>query len=210
MGSTHRRLFGLALVTVLAFTGCAVTPDGSGSTDVSPGGSASAIPAGSPTVAIPTTAPKKAVTGGDLKNGAVKRTFMVSGLTVNVDYSTPLAIGRWSTDISKPLNVSLTAFANSSHGQKIYLARVRANIGVSDGSNQLDPPEPLVDIANITPGFIVTFPYRYGQVFVIPAVDSGAKVITVDFSYEFLLQVAPNARDYSKQTARDTLVIPLS
>ena len=66
-----------------------------------------------------------------------------------------------------------------------------------------------MDEANLAPGFIVTFPYTYGQVFLLPAVDAGAQSLTLDFTYEFLLQVAPNSRDYAKQTARDSFTVAL-
>lgn len=211
MDHTRRGLCGLALAASLVLTGCSGVP---GFNADDPSGAPS--PVATTPVAAPSSAaspaPKKpsGPVRNDLKTNAVKRTFEVSGLTVSVDYSTTLPTAKWTPDVSKPLNVSLTASRNSSKAQKIYLTRVRANIRVSDGSGQLDAPEPQVDTANISPGFIVTFPYTYGQVFVIPAVDSGATTLTLDFTYEFLLQVTPSSKDYAKQTGRDSLTIALT
>ena len=55
----------------------------------------------------------------------------------------------------------------------------------------------------------MTFPYTYGQDFVVPSLDEGATSVTLDFTYEFLLQVSKDSRDYYKQTAIDTLVVPI-
>lgn len=97
-----------------------------------------------------------------------------------MDYSTPLPIGQWVPGVTKPLNVSLSAFANSSRDQKIYLTRVRT----------------------ISPGVIVTCPHACGQVFPVPAVDDGATTLTIDFTDEFLLQVTPNSKDSPSRRAR--------
>lgn len=111
--------------------------------------------------------------------------------------------------VAKPLTVSLTVIANGNSGQKIYLTRVTANLSIEDDQGPLDPPRALVDTANISPGFIVTFLYTYGQVFTIPAVDDAAMSVKIDFSYELLLQSEPGSDDYSKQTATDSVVVPL-
>lgn len=166
-------------------------------------------PSTTPTAAQ-TKAPAKTAPRSQLASGAAKRTFKAPGVTVNATYSTPLPVARWTSEVPKPLNVSLSAFANSSRQQKIYLTRVRAGVSVADNSGPLTSPEALVDTANISPGYIVTSPYSYGQVFTIPSVDDGATSVTIDFTYEFLLQVTPNSKDYAKQTARDSLTIAIA
>lgn len=209
MGAIRRAGAGLVLATALALTGCAVPGYGAKSGTVVPTPAATSAP---PTASTPQ--PQKPVkrvpVRNDLKSGTLKRTFTVSGLTISVDYTTPLSISRWTPGAAKPLNVSLTAYTDGKRAQKIYLTRVRANIGVSDGSGPLNAPDPLVDEANITPGFLVTFPYTYGQVFLVPAVDVGAQSLTLDFTYEFLLQVSPTSHDFTKQTARDSITVPLA
>ncbi len=209
MGFTRVRAACVGLAATLALVGCSGL-SGTGS-EAAPAGSSASVPAPPPTSATPSATPAEPnpAPRNDLENGTVKRNFRVSTLAVSVDYSSPLPVRQWVPGVTKPLNVSLSAFANSSRQQKIYLTRVRAAIGVSDGSGPLDAPDALTDSANISPGFIVTFPYAYGQVFSIPAVDEGATTLTIDFTYEFLLQVAPNSKDYAKQTGRDSLTISL-
>ena len=93
--------------------------------------------------------------------------------------------------------------------QKIYLSRVTAYLDVSDATGHLDSPDPLVDRADITPGFFVTSPSSYTSVRVAIAADEATK-LTIDFRYEMLvLQPRSTPRDFSKRTATDTLVISL-
>ena len=130
-----------------------------------------------------------------------------SGLTVNATYDPRLPVADWTASVNKPLSLSLTTVNGRKGGQKIYLTRVTVTITARDDTGPLDSPRPLVDTANISPGFIVTFPYTYGQDFVVPSLDEGATSVTLDFTYEFLLQVSKDSRDYYKQTAIDTLVV---
>lgn len=146
----------------------------------------------------------------DLATVPTQHVIRASGLTVNATYSPRLPIADWTASANKPLALSLTTVNRGKAGQKIYLTRVTVTITARDDTGPLDSPRPLVDTANITPGFIVTFPYTYGQDFVVPALDEGATSVTLDFTYEFLLQVAKDSRDYYKQTAIDTLVVPVA
>lgn len=208
MGTIHRRLSGGALAALLLLTGCSYLPGGRPSEPAqtpivtTPVESAKASPAKSRVTNLPAV-------HNDLASGTAKRTLKTGGLTVNVAYTSPLSIKRWTPDVTKPLNVSLTAITNSAKGQKIYLTKVTANMAPYDNSGPLNVPAPVVDTTNLSPGYIVTFPYTYGQVFVVPVVDTGAVSITIDFNYELVLQVTPNSKDYEKHTARDTLTIAL-
>jgi hypothetical protein len=210
MFMSRRGLGGLALIAALTLSSCGLLPDAASQTPPTTV-PREVVPSSAPASASPSAKPtrSKGAVRNDLRAGTLSRNFSVSGLSVRVTYSTPLKVAQWTPDVSKPLNVSLTTYANR-RTQKIYLTRVRANIGVSDGAGSLQAPAPLLDEANISPGFIVTAPNSYGQIFVVPAVDSGALYLTIDFTYEFLLQVSPKSRDYEKQTARDSITVPLS
>ena len=109
----------------------------------------------------------------------------------------------------------MTALDHEGSGQyvapadrKTYLSKVTADLDVSDSTGHLDSPKPLVDKADITPGFLVTSPSSYSQVFVLPSLPDEATKLTIEFRYEMLvLQSNSTPRDYSKRTATDTLVI---
>jgi len=189
-----------AAATILAaLGGCAddtppTVPVSSPATQTSP---ASAVP-GSP--AEPTTDP-----------GEIPHQFATiwPRCRLNATYDPRLPVADWTGSVNKPLSLSLTTVNGRKGGQKIYLTRVTVTITARDDTGPLDSPRPLVDTANISPGFIVTFPYTYGQDFVVPSLDEGATSVTLDFTYEFLLQVSKDSRDYYKQTAIDTLVVPI-
>ena len=145
----------------------------------------------------------------DLEKVPTQHVIKATGLTVNASYTPRRKIEDWTASVNKPLALTLTT-VNGRAGQKIYLTRVTMSMTARDETGPLDSPRPLVDTANISPGFIVTFPYTYGQDFVVPALDEGATSVTLDFTYEFLLQVGKDSKDYYKQTAIDSLIVPIS
>ena len=208
MGVARRRVAGVVLAATLALSACSGVPGLSAKPEAAPSVPPVTVPTDAATTATPTPTRAAKPARNDLKSGSLTRTIKVPGITARVTYSTPLKVADWTPEVPKPVNVSLTAVRGSKKGQKIYLTRVRANVGVSDGSGSLEGPAPLMDEATINPGFIVTSPFTYGQVFVVPAVDSGGQSLTIDFTYEFLLLVS--SRDYAKQTARDSITVPLA
>ena len=154
----------------------------------------------------------------DLKKGRVTRS-LECGRREASPSSTQLRnrVQEWSPGVAQPLTVSLTALAQQGTGQytvstnqKIYLSRLTAYLDVSDATGHLDSPDPLIDKADITPGFFVTTPSSYSQVFVLPSLPDEATRLTIEFHYEMLvLQSDSTPRDFSKRTATDTLVISL-
>jgi hypothetical protein len=210
----HRRArwLGLAVVVPLAFSACSAvggepvsvtTPNG----QVAP----TAVPSTEDSSAPETNLPAP----NDLKNGRVTRSLKTGRVNVKVKYSLRNRVQRWSPGVPQPLTVSMTAVRQQSTGQyvaptdqKIYLSRVTAYLDVSDATGSLDSPDPLVDRAEITPGFLITSPSSYTQVFVLPALPAEAISLTIDFRYEMLvLQPQSTPRDFAKRTATDTLVI---
>ena len=156
----------------------------------------------------------------DLKKGRLTRSLKAGNVAVTVKYSLRNRVQRWSPGVAQPLTVSVTAIRRQgtsqatgqatdlAQQQKIYLSKVTAYLDVSDPSGHLESPDPLVDRAEITPGFLVTSPSSYTQVFVLPALPDGATTLNIDFRYEMLmLHPQSSPRDFSKRTATDTLII---
>jgi hypothetical protein len=52
---------------------------------------------------------------------------------------------------------------------------------MSDAPGHLDSPHPIVDTADVTPGFVVSSPSYYTQVFTLPALPARASKFTIDF-----------------------------
>jgi hypothetical protein len=151
----------------------------------------------------------------DLEKGRANRTLKAGAARVKVKYSLKNRVQRWAPGVAQPLKVSFTALQEqsatqyvASAGRKIYLSRVTASLDVSDATGHLDSPDPLVDKADVNPGFLVTTPSSYTQVFVLPSLPDEATKLTIDFRYEMLvLQPQSTPRDFSKRTATDTLTI---
>jgi hypothetical protein len=154
----------------------------------------------------------------DLKKGRATRRLKAGSAQIQIKYSLQNRVQRWTPGVAQPLKVSMRALQEqsttgyvASADRKIYLSRVTAYLDVSDATGHLDSPDPLVDKADVNPGFLVTFPSSYTQVFVLPSLPDEATKLTIDFRYEMLvLQPQSNPRDYSKRTATDSLVISTS
>jgi len=145
----------------------------------------------------------------DLERGRLARSLTAGNVSVNVQYSLRNPVQRWSAGVAQPLTVSVTTgLGQAQINRKIYLSRVTVYLDVSDKLGHLDSPESLVDKADISPGFLVTRPSSYTQVFVLPPLPAEATRLTIDFSFELLvLQPDSNPRDFSQEVATDTLVI---
>jgi hypothetical protein len=154
----------------------------------------------------------------DLKKGRVTRSLKAGSAQIQIRYSLQNRVQRWAPGVAQPLKVSMRALPEQSStgnvapaNRKIYLSRVTAYLDVSDATGHLDSPDPLVDKADVNPGFLVTSPSSYTQVFVLPSLPDGATKLTIDFRYEMLVLLPQsNPRDYSKRTATDSLVISMS
>jgi hypothetical protein len=145
----------------------------------------------------------------DLRTGHLTRSLKAGDVKLTVEYSLRNRVERWAPGVDQPLTVSMTT--DSQSRQKIYLSRVTADLEVSDVTGHLDSPDAVVDKADLSPGFLVTFPSSYTEVFLLPSLPDEATRLTIDFRYELLfLQPRSNPRDFAKQTATDTLVISKS
>ena len=213
MGQASRRLAVLAAIVAVAsllVAGCSPTPTALPPSGPPPVASSSSLlqPHPEPTQTAE-SAPSAAVVRNDLAR-PLSRRLTAEPLSIMVSYSTSLPVGRWRPEVVKPVRVTLTVVNPRKRDQKIYLTRVTATVTARDEFEPVEPSKSIEDTSNLTPGYIVTAPNAYGQVINIPAVDLAATSITLDLIYEFVLQIGSESRDYAKQTASDTLVVPLS
>lgn len=200
---------GVAVILLGGVSACSgdSTVPPSGSTYTSPSAAAQTTPKSDDSEAPTPTAVRN-----DLARLPLKRALNAGPVTVNAEYTTRLALQNWKAQIGKPLQVSATAANRRKSGQKIYVTKVGMTVTAYDEAGQLDVPQSLTDTPSIGPGYFVTFPNTYNQTFVIPAVDSGATHITIDISYELVLEVDRTklGRDFAKQVATDTIAVPLA
>lgn len=187
------------LSTVVA--GCSTPPWESAST-ASPTASVSARP----TASTPAPSPVH----NDLAKGSLKRKLSAGGVTFVVNYWSTLDLRAWTPTVDKPINLSASGSFADGSSQDIFLTAVSLAVAVNGPAGPLPPPATQVDQASVQPGYLVTKPNSYGGVFTVPPVESTATSVTLTFTYQLLQQSAPKSKTFSKQTAVDTLTVPLA
>lgn len=145
----------------------------------------------------------------DLSSGATQRDLQAGAVKATVDWST-LSMDKWTADALKPISLSLITTIEPNDGQKVYLQRATMVAVPQSDTGDLAPLDPQVDAASVNPGYLVLSPYSYSQNFTVGPVPSNAISVTVQFTYDFLVQTTPTSNEYAKQTASDTLTIAIA
>ncbi len=184
----------LALGVAAALTGCGPAP-----WDPNP----TAEPSGTST-AVPTPMPN------DLSTGSTQRELVAGAVAATVDYWSTLSMDRWTPGAIKPVSLNMTTTVTPADGQKVYLQRATMIALPSTASETLAPLDPQIDAATVSPGYLVLSPYSYSQTFNVGPVPEEATSVTLQFTYDFLVQTTPTSSEYAKQTATDTLTVALS
>ncbi|MEV8268625.1 hypothetical protein [Microbacterium sp. NPDC076911] len=193
--STVRTAAVLAALT-LGLTGCSsFTPPWSEST---------ATPTPTPTATAEQPVPN------DISSGSTAREMVAGPLDVSIDYWSTLSMDQWTAGVLKPVSVSLTTEITPDDGQSVYLQRATMIATPASATETFDPLSAQVDSATTTPGYLVIDPYSYTQTFMVAAVPEGATYVTLQFTYEFLVQSTPTSSDYAKQTASETLTVAIA
>ena len=214
MRRTHLRRWSGGVAAIVLVAGLAACSDNATPAQYSPTSSAiptSQLSLGAPTGDEPTDEPTKEPRN-DLRKLPLKRTLNAGPLRVKVKYDSGLKLKRWYPDRSKPLRINLTAVNRNKPKQKIYLTRATANITAYDDQGQIGDAQSVKDSADVSPGYIVTSPNSYNESLSIPPLDSGSLWMTIDLSYEFVMEVdrTKEGRDFAKQVATDTITVPLA
>lgn len=201
----------LALAAALVLLGVAgACSDGQAPTVAQQSGRTTPTPSNSPdpSESADSTKPTK----NDLRKLPRRRSLETGPITVEAEYDTTLALEDWRAEAKKPLRITLTALNDDKRKQRIYLTRVTVAATSYDESGPLDVPQSTVDAASVQPGYIVTSPNTYSQNFDIPASSKEAVRISIDLTYEFLLEVnqGDRGRDLAKQVATDRLSVPIA
>lgn len=193
--SRHARLLlALALTATLAvpLAGCSAAPW-------------EAQPTGSPTpTTVPTPVPN------DLSSGSTQRTLAAGAVTATVDYWSTLNMGQWSAGAIKPVSLSMMTTVEPNDGKKVYLQRAEMQAIPSTPTGALGALDVQADSSTVSPGYLVLSPYSYSQTFNVGPVPAESTFVTLQFTYDFLVQTTPTSSEYSKQTATDTITVALS
>lgn len=180
------------------------------STTPSASSSASSTPRTKPTAAPTTTEAPTEPVRNDLRKGSLRRVLTAGNTELTIKYWSTLDLGRWTPQAAKPLNVSASAAFTDDSEQDIYLSKTQVAIDAVDAIGKSHAVDPLVDQATVSPGYVITAPTSYGQVFTIPAVPTNSRSVTLTITYELLVQTAPDVKRYSRQAAVDIIEIALA
>ncbi|GAA5200640.1 hypothetical protein [Microbacterium jejuense] len=184
----------IGAVSVVALAGCGPAPWDAGG---------ASTPAATST-AVPTPVPN------DLSGGSTQRELTAGPVTATVDYWSTLSMDHWTAEAVKPVSIALKTTVQPADGQKVYLQRAAMIAVPSSPTGSLEPLDPQVDASTVSPGYLVLDPYSYSQTFNVGPVPAEATSVTLQFSYDFLVQTTPTSSEYAKQTATDTITVALS
>lgn len=203
MVSTRRRAIvaGVgALAVALLATGCGPAPwevDGGGGPSPSPTVSRSVAP-------VPQPVPN------DLSSGSTERSIQAGSVAATVNYWSTLSMDQWTATALKPVSLSMVTTVTPADGQQVYLQRATMIAVPANETQTFAPLQAQVDQATVTPGYPVLSPYSYSQTFNVGEVPAEATHVTLQFSYEYLVQTTPTSNEYAKQTATDTLSVAIA
>lgn len=201
LATKRRRLVGVAALAVsgaLALSGCGAPPwaDGGGQP------SASASP-----TATASVAPQPV--RNDLSSGSTQRPLTAGAVSATVDYWSTLSMDRWTPTALKPVSLSMVTTVSPDDGQKVYLQRATMTAVPGNASQSFSPLTAQADQTD-APGYLVLSPYSYSQTFNVGEVPADATFVTLQFTFEFLVQTTPTSNEFAKQTASDTLTVAIA
>lgn len=182
------------LIAASAVVGCGPAPWTEGQGEATP----------TPTASIAPPVPN------DLSSGSTERELTAGAVVAQVDYWSTLSMDRWTADAVKPISISLITTVTPDDGQKVYLQRASMIAIPANADKTFGPLEAQVDAATVSPGYLVLSPYSYSQTFNIGPVDPEATHVTVQFTYDFLVQTTPKSSEFAKQTATDTVTVAIA
>ncbi|WP_307482671.1 hypothetical protein [Microbacterium trichothecenolyticum] len=185
---------GAVLLTV---TACGTPPWAQGSTATS----------ASPT---PTTAssPAPQPVPNDLSSGSTQRSLTAGSVGATVNYWSTLSMDKWTPTALKPVSLSMVTTVTPDDGQKVFLQRATM-IAVPANSQESFAPLAAQTDQTEAPGYLVLSPYSYSQTFNVGDVPADSTFVTLQFTFEFLVQTTPTSNEFAKQTATDTLTVAI-
>jgi len=189
-----------AMVGLMTFAvaGCGVPP-------WAQGGSAEST---SPTPSqVFTPAPQPVA--NDLSSGSTQKTVTAGAVSATINYWSTLSMEKWTPTALKPVSLSMVTTVTPDDGQKVYLQRATMTAVPGNETQSFAPLAAQTDQSN-APGYLVLSPYSYSQTFNVGEVPAEATFVTLQFTYEYLVQATPTSEEYAKQTASDTLTVAIA
>ncbi len=185
-------------VMLFGLVGCGAPPwaQGGGHSSPSTSPSSSVVPAPQP---VP----------NDLSSGSTERSVTAGSVAATVNYWSTLSMDRWTPTALKPVSISMVTTVTPDDGQKVYLQRATMTAVPGNETQSFAPLAAQTDQAN-APGYLVLSPYSYSQTFNVGEVPADATFVTLQFTYEFLVQTTPTSNEFAKQTASDSITVAIA
>lgn len=146
----------------------------------------------------------------DLSGGSTERELTAGAVTAKVNYWSELRMDRWSANAVKPVSLSMVTRITPSDGQKVYLQKATMTAVPANATETFDALAPQSDEATVSPGYLVLSPYSFSQTFNVGQVPAEATYVTLQFTFDYLVQTKPRSKEYAKQTATDSLTIAIA
>lgn len=196
------RRFGIRVLLAVASTVAALAA----LTACGPAPWADSEPEGEATSAAPLAPP----VSNDLSGGSTQRELQAGAVAATVDYWSDLSMDRWTPHPIKPISMSMVTTVTPADGQKVYLQKATMVAIPANAVETFAALEAQTDAATVSPGYLVLSPYSYSQTFNVGAVPAEATFVTLQFTYDFLVQTTPTSSEYAKQTATDSLTVAIA
>ncbi|MCX6501345.1 MAG: hypothetical protein NT132_02895 [Microbacterium sp.] len=188
----------VAILALSALSGCGPAPWNGGGPDPTP------------TPTATRRSPVPAPVSNDLSSGSTQREVSAGAVSAAINYWSTLSMDRWTATALKPISLSMVTTITPNDGQKVYLQKATMVAVPGNATTSFDPLSPQVDQSSVAPGYLVLSPYSYSQTFNVGDLPAEATFVTVQFTYDFLVQTTPESTEYAKQTATDTLVVAIA
>ncbi len=146
----------------------------------------------------------------DLSGGSTERELTAGAVTAKVNYWSELRMDRWTPNAVKPVSLSMVTRITPSDGQKVYLQKATMTAVPANATETFDALAPQSDEATVSPGYLVLSPYSFSQTFNVGQVPAEATYVTLQFTFDYLVQTKPRSKEYAKQTATDSLTIAIA
>ncbi|KAA9153590.1 hypothetical protein F6B41_00445 [Microbacterium lushaniae] len=146
----------------------------------------------------------------DLSSGSTERSLQAGAVAAAANYWSTLSMDQWTPAALKPISLSMTTTVTPDDGKQVGLQRVSMIAVPANPTETFPPLAAQVDQSTQTAGYPVLAPYSYSQTFNIGEVPQAATHVTLQFTYEFLVQTTPTSAEYAKQTTTDTLRVAIA
>lgn len=162
-------------------------------------------PAPSPTATdVPAPIPN------DLSSGSTQRELAAGAVSATIDYWSSLSMDRWTAAALKPVSLSMSTTVTPNDGQKVFLQKATMVAVPANATTTFAALPGQTDQATVAPGYLVLSPYSYSQTFTVGEVPAEATFVTIQFTYDFLVQTTPTSSEYAKQTGSDILTVAIA